>query len=222
MLGGVLGSRTAENNNGKSSFSSSASLDGNSQSDPSAAASAEKAIGIFATATDSYYMVPLYPSTTNTAAFTTPTIIATTDPKLSWPKDSFAPSNPSAMSLRSDRPHLISPAYKLNALPTLIQNDLYLKQWNDTIFGNATSYHTLPPVVYHMDGATPHDAREIKAFAYAYRMTNDTKWSDRCWLELKNAAGNGTTAFGPDADRWNSGHFLDVAEFCSAFGITYD
>jgi hypothetical protein len=62
----------------------------------------------------------------------------------------------------------------------------------------------------------------IKAFAYVYRMTNDTKWVDRAWLELQNAAGNGTTAFGPDEDKWNSGHFLDTAEFTSAFGIAYD
>ncbi|PBK74963.1 hypothetical protein ARMSODRAFT_906138 [Armillaria solidipes] len=231
VLGGVLGSRAANknNNNGGSGGSSSgASSGGNAPADPSAAASAEQAIGIYATATNSYYMVPLYPSTTNTAAFTTPTILDTTDPKFSWPKDSFAPTDASATTVRSDRPRLIAPAYKWNALPTLIQNDLYLKQWNDTIFGNATAYYNLPPVVYHMDGASGilDNAREIKerikAFAYAYRMTNDTKWSDRCWLELQNAAGNGTTAFGPDADRWNSGHFLDVAEFCSAFGIAYD
>lgn len=25
----------------------------------------------------------------------------------------------------------------------------------------------------------------IKAFAYAYRMTNDTKWVDRAWLEVQ-------------------------------------
>ena len=25
----------------------------------------------------------------------------------------------------------------------------------------------------------------IKAFAYVYRMTNDTKWVDRAWAEIK-------------------------------------
>jgi hypothetical protein len=25
----------------------------------------------------------------------------------------------------------------------------------------------------------------IKAFAYVYRMTNDTKWVDRCWAEVQ-------------------------------------
>lgn len=81
----------------------------------------------------------------------------------------------------------------------------------------------------------------IKAFSYVYRMTNDTKWVDRAFKELQvrvfvlrplflmctyffqNAAGNGTTAFGPDGDdKWNPTHFLDTAEFSAAFGYAYD
>ena len=38
----------------------------------------------------------------------------------------------------------------------------------------------------------------------------------------QNAAGNGTVPFGPNVDRWNTGHFLDTAEFCAAFAIAYD
>ena len=38
----------------------------------------------------------------------------------------------------------------------------------------------------------------------------------------QNAAGNGTTSFGPDTDKWNSPHFLDTAEFTAAFAIAYD
>ena len=73
----------------------------------------------------------------------------------------------------------------------MIKNDPYLKFWNDTIFGNATAYFSLPPVVYHMDGSSGilDNAREIKmrikAFAYVYRMTNDTKWLDRTFTELQ-------------------------------------
>ena len=93
--------------------------------------------------------------------------------------------------MRPDRPRLIAPAYKWQALPALIQNDPYLQGWNDTIFGNATTYHSLPPVVYFMDGDSGilDNARNvkmrIKAFAYVYRMTNDTKWVDRAWAELQ-------------------------------------
>ncbi|KAJ3496343.1 hypothetical protein NLJ89_g10497 [Agrocybe chaxingu] len=159
-------------------------------------------------------MVPVYPSTTNTAAFTSPTFIASTNSKIAWPEDPFKPASPTVLTW--------------DALPNLIASDPYLKGWNDTIFGNATEYFNLPPVVYFMDGDSGilDNAREvkmrIKAFAYAYRMSKDTKWVDRAWAEVLNAAGNGTTPFGPDVDKWNTGHFLDAAEFSSAFGIAYD
>jgi hypothetical protein len=94
------------------------------------------------------------------------------------------------------------------------------------------------------------NAREIKmrikAFAYAYRMTNATRWVDRAWEELQvcfvslslspptrlrypfhefiqqNAGGNGPNAFGPADNKWNSAHFLDTAELTAAFAIAYD
>lgn len=128
---------------------------------------------------------------TNTAAFTIPTFVPTTDPNQAWPADPFQPSTPSATNVRTDRPRLIAPAYKWAALPQLIANDPYLKYWNDTIFNNATQYYNLPPVVYFMDGPSGilDNAREIKmrikAFSYVYRMTNDTKWVDRTWSELQ-------------------------------------
>ena len=93
--------------------------------------------------------------------------------------------------MRTDRPRLIAPAYKWEAIPTLIANDPYLQGWNATIFGNATAYYPLPPVVYHLDNSSGilDNAREIKmrikAFAYAFRMSNDTKWVDRAWAEVQ-------------------------------------
>jgi hypothetical protein len=110
---------------------------------------------------------------------------------MAWPKDPFQPTNPSPTSVRSDRPRLIAPAFKWAALPNLIANDPYLFGWNASIFNNATQYYNLPPVVYYMDGSSGilDIAREvkmrIKAFAYVYRMTNDTKWVDRTWTELQ-------------------------------------
>lgn len=129
-------------------------------------------------------------SQTNTAAFSTPTYNPS-DGDLEWPQDPFKPSNPTPTSLRSDRPRLIAPQYKWNALPARIAKDPYLSSWNNTIFGNASAYYSLPPVVYHMDGASGilDNAREIKmrikAFAYVARMTNDTKWVDRTWTEIQ-------------------------------------
>jgi hypothetical protein len=217
VVGGIFGSKAKKNGGGS----------GGGAAAESSAASIKAQVGRYATSTNSY-MRPVYPSTTNTAAFTEPSFLSNTN-ALSWPEDPFKPANPDVLTVRPDRPRLIAPAYKWNALPNLIKTDPYLKGWNDTIFGNATQYMSLPLVGYHMDGASGilDNAREIKmrikAFAYVYRMTNDTKWADRVFGELKNAAGNGTTPFGPaDNTKWNPAHFLDTAELTAAFAIAYD
>lgn len=86
---------------------------------------------------------------------------------------------------------MIAPAYKWQALPNLIAQDAYLKSWNATIFGNASTYYSLPPVQYFMDGSSGilDNARDVKrrlkAFSYAYQMSNDTKWADRAWVEIQ-------------------------------------
>ncbi|EPQ60512.1 hypothetical protein GLOTRDRAFT_52744 [Gloeophyllum trabeum ATCC 11539] len=219
VVGGVVGSR----------HHTSAAEAVSSQAAASSAASAKSAIGIYPTGTNSQYMMPLYPSTTNSAAFTSPTFIPQSNAVKAWPSDSFQPSNPAPTSVRPDRPRLIAPSYKWAALPDLIKNDVYMANWNATIFGNASDYYSQPVVQYFMDGDSGilDNARQVKervkAFSYVYRMTNDTKWVDRVWAELQNAAGNGTQSFGPDNDtRWNPAHFLDTAEMVAAYGIAYD
>ena len=131
------------------------------------------------------------PVQTNAAAFTSPTFHPSANAALAWPQDTFQPSNPNTTAVRPDRPRLIAPAYKWQALPELIANDPYLKEWNNTIFGNATAYFSLPPVAYYLDGDSGilDNAREIKqrikAFSYVYRLTKDKKWVDRTWSELQ-------------------------------------
>ncbi|EGN91627.1 hypothetical protein SERLA73DRAFT_100273 [Serpula lacrymans var. lacrymans S7.3] len=219
VLGGVLGSRHHNDVAEASSGSAAASV----------AASVKNELGVFPTSTDSQYLLPIYPATTNTAAYTTPTRISTSNAAYAWPQDPFQPSNPSPTSLRSDRPRLIAPAYKWEALPQLIQNDPYLKSWNDSIFNNATQYYNAPPVAYFYDGGNGilDIARQIKmrikAFSYAYRVTNNTMWVDRAWSELQNAAGNSTGGFGPgNYTKWNPVHFLDTAELSVAYAVAYD
>ncbi|KAJ6574948.1 heparinase II/III family protein [Mycena capillaripes] len=220
IAGGVVGAILATRKKSSSSASSSSAAGGSSGS------TSKIGSGRFATATNSEFMMPIYPSTTDTAVFGSPTFVS--NDAIAWPSDSFAPTSPDVLTPRPDHPRLIAPAYKWAALPDLIVKDPYLNAWNATIFLNASQYFDLPPVVYHMDGASGilDNAREvkmrIKALSYVYRMTNDTKWSDRVWAEVKNAAGNGSVSFGPDEDKWNSLHFLDVAEFSAAFGIAYD
>ncbi|KXN83865.1 hypothetical protein AN958_00945 [Leucoagaricus sp. SymC.cos] len=217
VLGGVLGSRAAN----KSSTAGGANgSSGGSHSGGGGGASINLNEARFATATNSKYFA---------AAFSTPTFRPAGGDVQTWPQETFKPSNPSPTAVRPDRPRLIAPAYKWAALPNLIASDPYLKGWNDTIFGNATQYYSRPPVVYFMDGDSGilDVAREVKqrvkAFSYVYRLTNDTKWVDRTWTELQNAAGNTSAPWGNNtADRWNNGHFLDTAELTAAYGIAYD
>ncbi|KAI6162081.1 chondroitin AC/alginate lyase [Pisolithus thermaeus] len=221
VVGAVLGTRAANKSASESAAGSSAAA--------TSAIGAKNDLGIFPTGTDSLYMLPLYPATTNTAAFTVPTFVSTNNPDYAWPQDPFQPSNPNPTQVRSDRPRLIAPSYKWAVLPQLIANDPYLSSWNNTIFGNASTYNALPPVAYYYDGGNGilDIARQIKqrvkAFSYVYRMTNDTKWVDRTWTELQNAAGNLTGGWGPDnSTKWNPTHFLDTAELTAAYGIAYD
>lgn len=126
---------------------------------------------------------------TGAAAFGSPTFEANSD--VSWPADPYQPGTPSITSVRPDRPRLIAPHYKWEALSKVVAGDPYLFGWNETIFGNATDYLNRPPVQYVMDGPSGilDNAREIKmrikAFAYVYRVTGDSRWSTRAYEELQ-------------------------------------
>lgn len=137
IAGGVVAAVLATRHHGHNS--SSSSKNSGNPAAASSAISAKNAVGVFPTATNSEFMVPLYPSTTNTAAYSTPTFNPS-ESQLEWPSDPFTASNPAPTSLRSDRPRLIAPKYKWDALPSRIANEPYLKLWNATIFQNATAY----------------------------------------------------------------------------------
>lgn len=88
---------------------------------------------------------------------------------------------------------MIAPSYKWQALPNLISEDSYLAGWNATIMANATENYNAKSITYDEDGGLTGSgvldvARELKVrvknWSYAYKMTNDTKWVDRCWTEL--------------------------------------
>lgn len=89
----------------------------------------------------------------------------------------------------------LAPGYKWDALTHggLIQNNPYLKYWNATIVQNASDTIGDDPTPYIPDGGLDGSgvldvAREIKLkvknWAYAYKVTNETKYADRVWLEL--------------------------------------
>jgi hypothetical protein len=144
-----------------------------------------------AVATDTY-MLPVYATGTNTAGYAAPSTYSSPSSKDSWPT---APSPPSNTSIR-DHPRLIAPAYKWTALTTggLIANDPYLKFWNQTIVNNASSTLGDDPTPYTEDGGLSGSGvldpsriikMKVKNWAYAYRITNETKYADRVWLELQ-------------------------------------
>ncbi|KAF5337183.1 hypothetical protein D9611_003072 [Ephemerocybe angulata] len=227
VVGGILGSKAGKKDGSSSTKSGGSSSDPDASVDPKAPIQTATDIlvaGRFATATQSKYMIPIYPSATNTVLFVEPTIAAGS--KKAWPEDTFKPSNPSPTQVREDRPRIIAPQYKWDALPNLIRSDPYLQTWNDTILKNATDYMSKQPITYAMDGDSGilDNAREfkmrIKAFGYAYHMTQNTRWVDRAWEEIQHVISDD---FGPANDtKWNPTHFLDTAEFSAAFGIAYD
>jgi hypothetical protein len=75
----------------------------------------------------------------------------------------------------------------------LIANDPYFKYWNETIMNNASATIGDDPVEYVTDGGLDGSgildvAREIKVrvkqWAYAYKVTNETRYADRVLREL--------------------------------------
>lgn len=119
-----------------------------------------------------------------------------------------------------------------------------MKTWNQTIFDQAEHFLSTPAPAWIPDGGLGgsgvlDQAREcqqaVKAFAYAYRLTNESKYKDGVWDRLQVIGGVKPTEAGTDDDsktygsntegengNWNPGHFLDTAEFMNSFAIGYD
>ncbi|KAM0750669.1 hypothetical protein T439DRAFT_289176 [Meredithblackwellia eburnea MCA 4105] len=230
VLGGIFGSRAAKNNK-----SGSNNTGGGNSAAGTGTGVATKTAGsangaVIPTATDANGN-PLYPTTTGSAKIAAPTVIASS--ALSCGSDPYQFSNPASLTVRAEHPLLFAPKYKWDCLPKQIAADSYMASWNATIFANATKFYDMAPTQYVEDGGLSGSgvldvAREvqlrIKHWGYAYKISNDTKWVDRAWLELQTAAGNSTTgqSFGTAPDNWNTQHFLDVGEFTAAFGLGYD
>ncbi|GAA5987256.1 hypothetical protein JCM11641_003383 [Rhodosporidiobolus odoratus] len=224
VLGGVLGSRAANDDDS----GSKKNQDSSGNADASTRTKGSGGFALIPTATDQYGN-PMYPTQTGSARLSAPTTLA--NDSLSCGDDPA--SGLSLDSPRTTHPLLIAPDYKWSCLPKLIAGDSYMSYWNDTIFSNATAFYDLSPTHYSIDGGLTGSgvldvAREvqlrIKHWAYAYKLSNDTKWVDRVWREVQTAAGNSTDNqyFGVAGNNWNSGHYLDLAEFTEAFAIAYD
>jgi len=132
----------------------------------------------------------MYPTQTGSAKIATPTV--TSNSSLSCGSDPM--TGLSLTNVRSEHPLLIAPSYKWDCLPKLIAADSYMSFWNETVFTNASRFADMDPTEYAIDGGLSGSgvldvAREvqlrIKHWAYAYRISKDTKWVERTWQELQ-------------------------------------
>ena len=73
-------------------------------------------------------------------------------------------------------------------------------------------YYDIPDGIRLLNVSRATLARSLN-LGFAYQITRDTKYAERLWLELENAAGY---------KDWNPYHHLDVGEMCNAIGIGYD
>ncbi|KAI8455197.1 chondroitin AC/alginate lyase [Phakopsora pachyrhizi] len=227
IIAGVVASRNRSN-----SSPSSSSVSSSSSSASGAGSSAGKDQFHVLFSGYSNYGVPQYPTTVNQIFNSQPTIDSSSPSanQLSWGTDPVQ-LDQSGSNVRADHPRLFAPSYKWSRLPSLISADPYMASWNSTIINNAAKFYQMSPTNYSTDGGYSGSgvldvAREVqlrlKHWAYAYRVTNDTKWVDRAWRELQVAAGNTTQPFGRAGNNWNTDHWLDVAEFTIGFAIAYD
>ena len=237
VLGGVLGSRANDDDDDKNNQSVPRSKigSGNVQTnvvgafpqnvfdDASKAASQGNTDPLSYRATDPYGN-PMFIAESNTA------VPSFGDPAGKCGKDPWKASN-NLNNGRPGHPRLIAPKHMWDCLEDRIHNDAYLTAWNYTIMQNATNYVDEDPVKYDVDGGLTLSGildvsrivqQRIKAWAYAWRMTHDKKFSDRAYKEMQVAAGNTSQPFGDGDKRWNPDHFLDTAEMASAYAFAYD
>ena len=244
VLGGIFGSRASKNNNsgaktGQSNFSGAQGSTKPSNIDSSTAAKASAAAAAGGSDQLTYQGTDLYgnPAFLSTATTASPT---GNGQEVATCSDANAPSGSLSASALRDHPRVMTAQYEWDCLPQKIAKDAYLTVWNASIFENATNWANQPPTNYSIDGGfdgsgildPARDVQQrIKAWAYAYRLSNNTMWVDRAWTELQAAAGNSTSdpwvpsqsQAGLAQDQvWNPAHFLDTAELTAAFGIAYD
>lgn len=234
VLGGVFGSRSNDDDDNKQPWLMSRSSD-NLEKLPSsfppsvldaanAAAKKGKKDPLTYQGTD-VYGNPMFSAQANTAP-----PMADGKQVGSCGPDPWKPTN-NLKNGRPGHPRLIAPQHLWDCLPSKIENDAYLTAWNYSIFQNATNWLDADPVKYDVDGGLTLSGildvarivqQRLKAWAYAFRMSKDRKYVDRAWKEMQTAAGETKEPFGKDDKRWNPDHFLDTAEFLSAYAFAYD
>ena len=122
-------------------------------------------------------------------------------------------------TLKSAHPRLMLDAAKIEALKTLVKEDKVAKAAYDKIKSDADKTLGKPPVFYELrDGrrliyVSGDVSERIQCLSFSFLMTNDRKYVDRAWIELKAAS---------EFKDWNPDHFLDVAIMTASFAIALD
>ncbi len=122
-------------------------------------------------------------------------------------------------NLRAGHPRLLIDTGGWAAVKAKMERYQQTRDAFASVKSRADAYLTAPVETYEIpDGlrllATCREVlKRVYHLAFAYRMTDDTRYLDRAYQELAAAA-----AF-PD---WNPQHFLDVGEMTHAFAIGYD
>ncbi|TIB77966.1 hypothetical protein E3Q23_01019 [Wallemia mellicola] len=190
--------------------------------------------------------VPIYGTGTDTKLYAPPTVLTDQDDKLNLPACNENPPSVSGdgIPVTTDRPRIGGVPGRWDCLHDYVNADSYMKSWNETIFQQADHFLNTPAPAWIPDGGLTgsgvlDQAREVqqavKAFAYAFRITNNEEYKNAVWDRLKVVAGEKPTEAGhDDASRtygsgtsgdnnnWNPDHFLDTAEFMNSYAIAYD
>lgn len=130
------------------------------------------------------------------------------------------PSGPAILErLAPSHPRLLLSKNEFARLKQRLQNDATAQGWYQKITDEADGILEQSPSQYEIpDGkrllATSRRVlNRVYTLALVYRMTDDDRYLNRCWTELRTASG---------FKDWNPSHFLDTAEMTHAFAIGYD
>ncbi len=116
------------------------------------------------------------------------------------------------------RPGVIADQTVFDRVKEELSYDENVKAWYAALQKRALSYMDKPVTEYEvvnnrlLTAATQVYTR-VSELAFLYKITGDTAYASRAWLELEAAANF------PD---WHSSHYLDVAEMSLAFAVGYD
>lgn len=127
-----------------------------------------------------------------------------------------APPDP-LQTLAPGHPRLLIDEAGFAGLRTQLENDKTMSEWFAKVKSHADGTLSKPPVIGANQQKLLDLARVVKgriyALAMAFRMTDDRKYLDRAWEELKPAM---------ELPSWSDQSFLATAEMTHAFAIAYD